>query len=80
MDFITELEMLLYVPERWTVPEDMSKRYQENTKNAAIYAYQRLIKKIGFDERFISTMAIPSNRAYKKMIAPDFISKHWKTA
>ena len=80
MEFIKELEMLLYVPERWTVPEDMSKRYQENTKNAAIYAYQRLIKKIGFDAKFIETMAIPSSRAYKEMINPAFISKHGKTA
>ncbi|MFH1229991.1 MAG: hypothetical protein V1709_00700 [Planctomycetota bacterium] len=80
MEFIRELEMRLYVPAQWTVPADMGKRWKEGAKNAAEYAFQRLIKKIGFDGDFIDKMATPSNRAYKPMINPTFISKSGRTA
>jgi hypothetical protein len=80
MGFVKELEMLLYVPPHWNIPEDMQKRWQDDTKSAAIYAYQRLLKKISFDGKFIDTMAIPSSRAFQAMIDPSFISRKGRTA
>lgn len=80
MDFIKVLEMRLYVPEQWTPPANTGKKWAEGSKNAAQYAYDRLIKKIKFDSDFIDTMVTPSNRAYKPMINPDFISKSGRTA
>lgn len=80
MEFVKELEMRLYVPAVSTPPADMGKKWTEGSKNAALYAYDRLIKKIGFDGAFIDTMVTPSSRAYKPMINPSFISKSGRTA
>jgi len=80
MAFEKKFEVKLYVPATWEVAGDMPVRWKENLKNAAQFLYDRLVAKIPDDGTFINEMVTPSNKAYRGLLNPAFVSKSGRTA